>query len=522
MASSICSNQAEQPHLEQSLERRSHISLAVHAVCSNQQTQSDPASNLFSSGNQQSDLTGPPVGTPMAPPRKRKEPEAGSLAHLTVDRLRRRLKAAKLSLSGNKKTLTDRLRAHLADVETQATPRRSTRRRAPDCQSDRARHRSHSRSPRETSADRQHDRDSSHSRQRDSQGSHTSRQTSRQSRQRDSRSSRRHSRPRLHSHRVSHSRSRSPSRSSTSSSDDEWCERAAKHHKHRSQRRTKHRHRKRRRSRSSSSSTTSSSSSSTSDSSSDDTSDNRNRRRRKKRKHNHSRLRLPSNTKGKLKKLAVSCCPPLQERYCARIARGEYVSFDKLLIPKGHRYPPDSDKHKHKQPGNRVTGLATWLEAWNRFAGVVLVTHPKRALEMLKYQTLVSSAFQDYPPEACLEYDRCFRQLAAKDKNIKWDKYKEDIFIWCFSPKPASAGSGNQNAWEPRSSFRHNRTIMSRLGPPQDSSTHTPSGAEICIRFNTTRGCSKGETCKYTHVCSRKGCHGDHPAGKCPTKPKPT
>ena len=336
MASSICSNQAEQPHLEQSLERRSHISLAVHAVCSNQQTQSDPASNLFSSGNQQSDLTGPPVGTPMAPPRKRKEPEAGSLAHLTVDRLRRRLKAAKLSLSGNKKTLTDQLRVHLARVpcdECCAVVWLEFRHH----QSDRARHSSHSRSPRETSADRQHDRDSSHSRQRDSQGSHTSRQTSRQSRQRDSRSSRRHSRPRLHSHRVSHSRSRSPSRSSTSSSDDEWCERAAKHHKHRFQRRTKHRPRKRRRSRSSSSST-SSSSSSTSDSSSDDTSDNRNRRRRKKRKHNHSRLRLPSNTKGKLKKLAVSCCPPLQERYCARIARGEYVSFDKLLIPKGHRY----------------------------------------------------------------------------------------------------------------------------------------------------------------------------------------
>ena len=191
------------------------------------------------------------------------------------------------------------------------------------------------------------------------------RQLTRQSRQRDSRSSRRHSRPRLHSNRVSHSRSRSPSRASTSSSDDEWCERAAKHHKHRSQQRTKHRHRKRRRSRSTSSST-SSSNSSTSDSSSDDTSDSRNRRRRKKRKHNHSRLRLPSNTKDKLKKLAVSCCPPLQERYCARIARGEYVSFDKLLIPKGHRYPPDSDKHKHKQPGNRVTGL---LLGWKHGIG---------------------------------------------------------------------------------------------------------------------------------------------------------
>ena len=292
----FCSNQAEQPHLKQSLEQRSHISLAVHTVCSNQQIQSDPASNQSSSSNQQSDLTGPPCRSDDHP-WKRKEPEAGSLAHLTVDSLHRRLKAAKISLSGNKKTLTDRLRAHLADVETQATPRRSTRRRAPDHQRDRARHSSHSRSPRETSADRQYDHDSSHSRQRDSQGSLTSRRTSCLSRQCDSRSSRHHNRgyTRTHRNRVSHSRSRSPSRSSTSSSDDEWCERTARHHKHRSQWKTKHRHRKLW--------SSTCSSSNTSDSSSDDTSDCRNSRHRQKRKHNHSRLRLPSNTMDKLKKI---------------------------------------------------------------------------------------------------------------------------------------------------------------------------------------------------------------------------
>ena len=43
---------------------------------------------------------------------------------------------------------------------------------------------------------------------------------------------------------------------------------------------------------------------------------------------------------------------------------------------------------------------------------------------MLKYQTLITMAFQDYPVEACIEYDRTFRQLAAKDKNVPWDKYK--------------------------------------------------------------------------------------------------
>ena len=65
-----------------------------------------------------------------------------------------------------------------------------------------------------------------------------------------------------------------------------------------------------------------------------------------------------------------------------------------------------------------MTGLANWLEAWNRFAGVIVATKPARALEMIKYQTLITTAFQDYPAEACIEYDRRFRQLAAKDKKV--------------------------------------------------------------------------------------------------------
>ena len=134
----------------------------------------------------------------------------------------------------------------------------------------------------------------------------------------------------------------------------------------------------------------------------------------------------------------MSCCPPLPERYAARIVRGEYVSFDKLTRTAKKRQ--DLSKQASKQPRKIVTGLASWLEAWNRFVGVIVATKPARGLEMIKYQTLITTAFQDYPAEACIEYDRCFRQLAAKDKKVPWDKYKEDIFVWCFSPKPTSTG----------------------------------------------------------------------------------
>lgn len=150
-----------------------------------------------------------------------------------------------------------------------------------------------------------------------------------------------------------------------------------------------------------------------------------------------------------------------------------------------------------------------------------MVTQPTKALEMLKYQTLISAAFTQYLAEACLDYDRCFRQQAAKNRHLKWGKYKEDIFIWCFSPKPASVGLGNHaNTWETRS-FRPRPTINARLGPPSETVSHTAAGSEICIRFNMLRGCTKGDACKFKHVCNKRDCQGEHSATRCP-KPKPT
>ena len=143
-----------------------------------------------------------------------------------------------------------------------------------------------------------------------------------------------------------------------------------------------------------------------------------------------------------------------------------------------------------------------------------MATKPAKALEMIQYQTLIVAAFQDYPTEACIQYDRRFHQLATKDKSVPWNRYKEDIFVWCFSPKSIYTDS--------RQSFRYNKpAIMSRLGPPADTMTHAATGAEICIRFNTPRGYTKGEACKFRHIYNKQGCGGDDSATKCPSKQQP-
>ena len=129
-----------------------------------------------------------------------------------------------------------------------------------------------------------------------------------------------------------------------------------------------------------------------------------------------------------------------QKKYTSRIARGGYISFDKLTIPEKHQ-----EKHTTKRSKKLVSGLSSWLEAWNRYVGMVLALNPSRALEMLNYQTLITTAFRDYyPVEACIEYDRRFRQLAAKDKTIAWNKIQRGHLCLVFLTKPNIGNSLKQ------------------------------------------------------------------------------
>ena len=88
------------------------------------------------------------------------------------------------------------------------------------------------------------------------------------------------------------------------------------------------------------------------------------------------------------------------------------------MVSTYHFIIPDkcNENHPSKHSKSAVSGLASWWEAWNRDVGVIIAL---KTLEMLKYQT---TAFHDYPAEACIEYDHRFRQLAAKDETIEWDK----------------------------------------------------------------------------------------------------
>ena len=53
-----------------------------------------------------------------------------------------------------------------------------------------------------------------------------------------------------------------------------------------------------------------------------------------------------------------------------------------------------------------------------------------------------------------------------------------------------------------------------------EHATHTPSGEEICRRFNFGK-CAKGTECTFSHKCWVTGCGGDHSAKAFPRTSSP-
>ena len=154
-----------------------------------------------------------------------------------------------------------------------------------------------------------------------------------------------------------------------------------------------------------------------------------------------------------------------------------------------------------KKSKRQVTDITSWLEAWNRYLVCRIAHTPSMAVELAKYQAVVCLLFARYPPAACIEYDRLFRQAAARDRSLRWDVLKEDIYVWALT-QPSSVGT-NQHSF--RDSTR--APISARLGPPPNPSymsgsraTHTNNGKEICKRFNLAK-CTKGDDCMFAHAC---------------------
>ena len=148
-----------------------------------------------------------------------------------------------------------------------------------------------------------------------------------------------------------------------------------------------------------------------------------------------------------------------------------------------------------------------WIQAWNMYLTVVLAHNPTRALELIGYQRIITSASLSLPLHAWLKYDGQFRTMAACNPYLWCDQRHPDLwhetmtYVTSTQCWPCSYCGARTHFPDncPRSPFRDS---TQRARPPN----RRESGPPIYGNYNNGRCTRNAYT--FQHIClSCKGTH---------------
>ena len=86
---------------------------------------------------------------------------------------------------------------------------------------------------------------------------------------------------------------------------------------------------------------------------------------------------------------------------------------------------------------HRISSFSAWMEAWNIYLAILIDHAPAHAPQLVAYQRIITSANNQYPLVAWLNYDVHFRTPTASDPLLRWDVRLTDLWLECFSDTPA-------------------------------------------------------------------------------------
>lgn len=249
--------------------------------------------------------------------------------------------------------------------------------------------------------------------------------------------------------------------------------------------------------------------------------------------------------------LSTRTLPPIPSRIYEKILKGEYIDFTTLLRKSMFgavesqsqtltlQLNPSGDNYfirPQSAPNNRkISSFAAWMEAWNVYLAVRISINPACAPQLMAYQRIITTANSDHPLNAWISYDIKFRTKAANDPTLRWDVRELDLWLECFPGTSAQPNRWPCNHCGSTTHFPANcpfRAYSSRApgGPPPTSinfQQRAPGGMPptfanfqqhvnapripVCRDFNRSR-CHR-ENCRFSHRCER--CGGPHPGKSC-------
>jgi len=200
-----------------------------------------------------------------------------------------------------------------------------------------------------------------------------------------------------------------------------------------------------------------------------------------------------------------------------QIIKGEYVDFAVLLdktsfTDTAHTTHAHQTTHNATHKPTPITSFSMWMQAWNTYLTVILSHNPARALELVGYQRIITSASHTFPLKAWLRYDGQFRTMAASNPYLRWDQRHQELWYENMSsttttqrwPCPYCGAKNHYPDNCPHSPFRDS---SQRSRPPNRRTPGTP----ICGDFNNGQ-CTRN-ACSFQHICLT--CKGPHPRISC-------
>ena len=249
--------------------------------------------------------------------------------------------------------------------------------------------------------------------------------------------------------------------------------------------------------------------------------------------------------------------PAVPSRLKDKIISGEFIDFTSLLsraMFSGTQsvepskfitfyLNPEKDDFSVRPtpPPRKISSFLTWMEAWNIYLAILIDHAPARAPQLVAYQRIITSASNQSPLAAWLNYDVRFRTLAASDPSLRWDVRHTDLWLECFSGTHAPTTRwpcvhcGATTHYPENCLFRAQPMSEPRRGqqPPPVSTPpggHHPPGnipqrptmehpssqrpRRTCHAFN--RSNCRRSPCTFLHLCEI--CGATHSARLCPNR----
>ena len=192
--------------------------------------------------------------------------------------------------------------------------------------------------------------------------------------------------------------------------------------------------------------------------------------------------------------------PPIPTRLLRVIQAGGYINLGELLpeaLAEAFDKPHKEGKNDPPRKQFSIEAPLDWAMAFATFAAATAHYHPERAPSLLIYFGIIMRLAREGGAKTWLRYDRAFRQAAAINPSLPWDRREPDLWLAALSQEP-------QCPTNPPRSFGLSDVTGGNKRAPH---------LTICHRFNK-RECNRA-SCRFTHKCL--ACQSpSHPALDCP------